>query len=140
MSNWYDNPTVSAERAVLAQKVIFTVPKDIQAEFLVPILTPTNQDSLVGASNNVETRAPSTRSQKINQLDAQDYISSNSVVLTIPKYIVKEFFDEFAVQSTIPKGTEFIITCIGGKTKAMEMRIVGYYQLGEEEEEQANDN
>lgn len=135
MSNWYDNPNIVSERIILTKDIIFTVPKDIQAEFLVPILTPT-MDTTSGNAENREVRPPSTRSQnKVNKVSVEKYTSSNCIILTIPKYIVAEFFDEFLLQNYIPKGTIFIMSSIGESLKIDNMRITGYFKLGEEEQQ-----
>ena len=133
MNNWYDNPTVSAERAILTKDIIFTRISDIEAEFLIPVFTPT-QDNSSGDSKSIKMSAPITKYQKgKSKLVTSSYISSNSITLTIPAYIVNNFYDPFMPENYILKGSEFIITGIGEKTDADKLRIIGFYKLGEGE-------
>ena len=127
MSNWYDNPTVITERAVLTSTIEFKHVADIEAEFLIPVFTPTQDNS---SGNSVENimRAPSIRSQKgRDNLTVNDYREANNIRLTIPAYIVNEFYDPFMLTNYIPKGTEFIISGVGEKTNVDQIRITAYF-------------
>lgn len=130
MSNWYDNPQITAEIATLTKDIIFYQVEDIQAEFLLRILSPT-MDTSSGDASNVQTKAPSTRSQVAHKLDAKDYITANNIVITIPKYIVYEFYDPFLQRNLIPKETQFIVSSIGAELEVDKIRITGYYKMGE---------
>lgn len=127
-----DEHIITAERAVLTSDIVFTKLQDITTQFIIPMLTPT-QDNSSGEAKDKLTRAPSVRSQNrsVTRLKASNYITSNNVSLTIPAYIVAQFKDPFVLENKIPKGTEFIITGIGQKIEVDHLRIIGIYKIGE---------
>jgi hypothetical protein len=126
MSNFFEQKRLITERVKLAEDI--TLPEsiddyeNIKAKFYINIFTP-----LVDKS---ETRteyksAPSTKIYNNNTLNPSNYQQSNYITLTIPRYILFQF------KNTIPKDTEFIITCIG-EFKIDHFRIIGVYTLDSE--------
>lgn len=130
-NDWYQSPTIYNEIATLTDDVEFDSIKDIEAEFLVPILTPTI-DTSNGDAVTTQSPAPSTRNHSNSSINASTYETSNNVILTIPRYILYQFYDPFQEEYTIPKGTKFIVSSVGGEVKVSKMRIIGLYSLPEE--------
>ena len=130
MSNWYDFPTVIAERAILASGITFTKIEDLEGAFFIPVFTPTMDNYDTSVDNRM--RSPGNKSQTGTKLTTTNYIESNNINLIIPAYIVREFHDPFMMVNYIPKGTEFIITGINGKNRVDEIRITGLFKIGEE--------
>ena len=64
-----------------------------------------------------------TKKPNSDTLITSEYVSSNYITLVIPKYILLQF----AYETTIPAGTEFILTSIGGQMKVEYYRIIGVY-------------
>ena len=147
MANYYDERHIkSIERVTLAETInlpkISNYPltlenlkkgeyllatneyKDIEAKFYIKILSPLiNIDNVSDKQKN----QISTFRHSGSTLNTDSYNSSNFITLTIPKYILLNFVD------VIPKGTEFIMACVGGLAStggSMEiekMRIIGIY-------------
>ena len=112
-------------------KLAYNEMKNIEANFCIPILTPT-----LGKSDNQNERktAPSKTGFKGDHIESKSYTYSNSVKLTIPKYILFQFLDnkteiEKVKDPFIPKGTEFIICAIGGIGRMENIRIIGLFTL-----------
>jgi hypothetical protein len=91
--------------------------KDITAKFILKLATP-----LLDQTSNTETTKSSPSSRKQSNLNTSSYTTTNYIQLTIPKYIVMQF------TGTIPKGTEFLIACVGGSLELEDMRIIGFYK------------
>lgn len=120
MSNFYENQTLSIERAVLAEDIILpdiTELKDTLAKFFLPIMTPMLKTDVVTESVKIIPPLKGSN-QSSNSCTSTNYIS-----LYIPKYILMNF------DKKVPKGTEFIITSIDGSIKIDDMRIIGIYTL-----------
>lgn len=105
--------------------------KNIDAQFYIPILTPT-----VSKTSNIDSKksAPSKNGFKGDHIESKAYTYSNTIKLTIPKYILFQFLDnKNEIMGTkdpyIPKGTEFIICAIGGLGYMDNIRIIGLYTL-----------
>ena len=107
--------------------------KNIDAKFYVPVL----MAGLKSADNmkevSTKNRAPRTTGF-IGNINSQPYTSSNCITLTIPKYLLFQFLDqkneiEGSKDPFIPKGTEFLITSVGGMMDLDLIRIIGIYTL-----------
>ena len=126
MGSFYEDKKLITERVKLAENI--TLPEsindyeNISAKFYINIFTPLVDKT----KTKVESKAaPSVRKYNNNNLTPSDYEQSNYITLTIPRYILFQFKDN------IPKGTEFIITCIG-EFKIDHFRIIGVYTLDSE--------
>lgn len=113
-------------------KLAYNELKNIDALFYIPKLMPTIEESDVDVS--IKRSSPSKKGFKGDNINSSSYIYSNSVSLTIPKYILLQFIDnktetEGLKDPYIPKGTEFLICCIGGIMDIEKMRIIGLYTL-----------
>ena len=135
MGNWYNNPTVSTEMAILADDIKFNYIQDIEAEFILPVFTPTI-DTSAGNAMYAKMRAPSMKSQKgRNTITASEYTANNTLTLKIPAYIVQHFFNPFYGICYIPKGTKFTVSGLGQKTDADKIRITGFYKVNPDDDE-----
>ena len=112
-------------------KLAYNELKNIKAKFYIPVLMTTvaKSDTEVKTAN----RAPLTTGFK-GKIRSLPYDSSNCATLTIPKYIILQFLDlktetEGLKDPYIPKGTEFLIACVGGHMELENMRIIGLYTL-----------
>jgi len=112
-------------------KLAYNELKNIDAKFYIPVLMTnvSNKGSEVKTAN----RAPKTTGFKGN-IKSLPYDSSNCTVLTIPKYILIQFLDQKneiigSKDPIVPKGTEFLVTCVGGNMDLDHMRIIGLYTL-----------
>ena len=105
--------------------------KNIDAKFYIPVLM--TNFSNTGTEVKVANRAPKITGF-VGNIKSLPYESSNCIILTIPKYIVLQFLDlkneKIGVQDPIiPKGTEFLVACVGGNMDLDHMRIIGLYTL-----------
>ena len=126
--DWYQNPQVYSEIAITAEEIKFKSPKDIEVKCFIPVLTPTMDFSEFEIEAGESTFRGDSGNAAMNS-------SINYVTLVIPRYIVYQFFDPFKKKNKIPKKTKFIVTSVGGEVRASKMRIIGFYDIGEEEEE-----
>lgn len=129
MNNYYENQSIPrSERVVLAEDLKLpgspislassAYPK-IKGKFFMPLMTPLMEQE---ETNNQEKSSPSNKGQiSSSKLQTDSYSSSNYFELSIPVYLLLGF------ENTIPKGTEFIITSIGGSISIEDMRIIGLY-------------
>lgn len=113
-------------------KLAYNELKNIDAKFYIPVLMTTFTND--GTEVNVNSKAPSKAGFKGN-ISSLPYSSSNCVRLIIPKYILLQFIDQKEDSSgniknpIIPKGTEFLVACVGGHMDIEHMRIIGVYTL-----------
>ena len=112
-------------------KLAYNELKNIDAKFYIPVLMTTFQNT--GLEINTANRAPKTTGFK-SDIRSLPYNSSNCIILTIPKYIILQFIDlkneiEGSKDPIIPKGTEFLIACVGGQMNLEQLRIIGLYTL-----------
>lgn len=126
MGSFYEDKKLITERVKLAEDIILpesiTDYENISAKFYINIFTPMVDKT----KTKVETKsAPSVRKYNNNNLTPSDYEQSNYITLIIPRYILFQF------KNTIPKDTEFIVTCIG-EFKIDHFRIIGVYTLDSE--------
>lgn len=122
----------SEKEDVPEYKLAYNELKNVDAKFYIPVLMTTFAND--GTEVNVNTKAPSKTGFKGN-IQALPYSSSNCVELTIPKYILLQFIDQKEdssgniIDPIIPKGTEFLVACVGGHMDLEHMRIIGVYTL-----------
>ena len=113
-------------------KLAYNELKNVQAKFYIPVLMTTFTND--GTEVKVNNKAPSKAGFKGN-IQSLAYESSNCVTMTIPKYILLQFIDQKEdssgniKESIIPKGTEFLVACVGGLMRFEHMRIIGLYTL-----------
>ena len=105
--------------------------KNIDANFYIPMLTPTMSSN---GDKSEKKSAPSKNQFKGEYIESRSYTYSNSVKLTIPKYILFQFLDNKTEKvgekdPFIPKGTEFIICAIGGLGRLENIRIIGLFTV-----------
>lgn len=112
-------------------KLAYAELKNITAKFYIPVLMAGVDNSKTEVTTN--NRSPKTTGFKGGKINSLPYESSNCLKLTIPKYIILQFFDikdnEDKTPPIIPKGTEFLICGVGGSTRNEHMRIIGLYTL-----------
>ena len=94
----------------------FNVYKDTKAKFFFNVATP-----MVSKGEPTKSSGPKPN---VKGLSTSGYTRSNYIELIIPKYILLEFKDE------VPKGTEFLIGCVGDSIDIDDMRIIGLYTVG----------
>ena len=133
LEDWYQNPQILCELVTTTEEKEFLKPEDIEVECVVPILTPT-MDTSEGFAETTEMSSPSTWNISGGELETKEYESSNCLVLVVPRYIVYQFYDPFKKHNVIPKGTKFIISSLGGKLEVANIRITGFFEAGETEE------
>ena len=128
-SNYIDlySPSEEDNEYVLAYNEI----KNVTGKFYIPVLMASMTNK--GQEVNTANRAPKTTGFKGN-INSLPYNSSNCTQLIIPKYIVLQFVDlknetPGSKDNFIPKGTEFLVTCVGGTMDLEQMRIIGLYTL-----------
>ena len=107
-------------------KLAFNEYKDMQGKFFMNIMTPMVQK---GEIEEKFSSSPRTVGHKGNGLSTMDYISTNFITLTIPKYILLNF------TGMVPKGTEFLIASIDGSLEVEDIKIIGVYSLASFEPE-----
>lgn len=142
MEAFFTNPTSFpyVERAILVKEIkltkIYKELKSIETQFYIPVLMPKINDS--SSSINKSKSAPSKRGFKGDNINTSGYTSSNTATLVIPRYLLLQFITDITETSkvnedTIPKGTEFLVACVGGSMDADKMRIIGIYSLDQKE-------
>ena len=89
----------------------------VVGKFTLPIESPTMNTNSIESSDKA---APNTKNGG-NKLNVSKYSTTNIIKLRIPKYIVMMF------DNVIPKGTKFLIACLGGNTDIDKMRIICLY-------------
>ena len=99
----------------------------VTANFIIPTLLPYGEREEVTEEFNV---APTVITRNGVELESEEYNSTNTIELQIPKYIVMEFTD------IIPHGTEFIIASVGKRLHKTQIRIIAIYSEFEEEEDE----
>jgi len=125
--NFYESQEIISERVQLAEDI--KLPDNIleysntKAKFFIKLFTPLENFNNTKSETN---SAPNISRKNNNNLKSSSYNSSNYIYLTIPRYILLNFID------IVPKGTEFIITCIG-EFKIEHFRIIGIYTLNKED-------
>lgn len=102
-------------------KLAYNEIKNITAKFNVPILFP-------NVSTTNQSRKPKTTGFTGANMRAGSYSNTSTINLTIPKYMVMQFVDQTKA-CTIPKGTEFLVACVGGEMEIEKMRIIGLFTL-----------
>ena len=112
-------------------KLAYNEIKNIDAKFILPVLMTNISNN--GQEVNTANRAPKTTGF-VGNIRSLSYDSSNTIKLTIPKYIVMQFLDQKneikgKQDPKIPKGTEFLVACVGGTMDLDQMRIIGLYTL-----------
>ena len=112
-------------------KLAYNELKNIDAKFYIPVLMTTFNKS--DTEVKINNKAPSKAGFKGN-IQSLSYSSTNCAVLTIPKYILLQFIDQKndivgVSDPYIPKGTEFLVACVGGYMEITQMRIIGIYTL-----------
>lgn len=113
-------------------KLAYNELKNIEAKFYIPVIMTTFVND--GTEVKVNSKAPSKTGFKGN-IQSLPYSSSNCVKLIIPKYILLQFIDQKEDSAgnikdpIIPKGTEFLVACVGGHMDLEHMRIIGVYTL-----------
>lgn len=126
MINIFEDKSIITERVKLVEDIKLPESineyKNISAKFYFDIFTPLVDKSKI---NTQFKQAPSTNKYSNNGIATSDYQQSNYITLIIPRYMLFQF------NKIIPKGTEFIITCIG-EFKVNHFRIIGIYTLDEE--------
>lgn len=125
--NFFNHPELKySERVILAEDLNLPDPDndgynplsdftDLNGKFYLPILTPLLDNDI---TYDKHTTKPNS-----DTLITSEYVSSNYITLVIPKYILLQF----AYETIIPAGTEFILTSIGGQMKIDYYRIIGVY-------------
>lgn len=143
--NFYEKQSLSGlERVILAEEIIlpelpeepltlayleefgeyklaFNEYKDTKGKFFMNIMTPLVEK---GAVAEKFANSPRTVGHRGKALNTTDYISTNYITLTIPKYILLNFTGK------VPKGTEFLVASIDGSLEVDDIKIIGIYSLG----------
>lgn len=114
-------------------KLAYNEIKNIDAKFYVPVLMAGMTNSSSKQEISTDNRAPKTTGFKGN-IRSLPFNSTNYTTLTIPKYIIFQFLDHKTEKigekdPFIPKGTEFLVACVGGAMDVETMRIIGLYTL-----------
>lgn len=102
-------------------KLAYNEIKNITAKFNVPILFP-------NTPSTEQSRKPKTTGFTGANMKTGSYATTNTIKLTIPKYMVMQFVNQ-TKECTIPKGTEFLVACVGGEMEIEKMRIIGLFTL-----------
>lgn len=146
--NYYENDSIQTiEKAILAEKLVFTGLAPVEAKFFIPSTTPsleTSGNAKVSTSgkytqaNYIELVIPTqillmfTNPKLIEIEDIKHNPSKCGVdcselkhTSTSCKYVLGFTSNKF----TIPKGTEFLVEFLGGDMKIENMVIVGVYSL-----------
>ena len=122
--NFYERKQIITERVQLAEDIILPELYDdfenTPAKFFINIFTPMLDKTKVSLQSRP---APSTVNTKGGNIESSTYEQANYITLTIPRYILLNFNKRI-----VPKGTEFIITCIG-EFKIEHFRIIGIYTI-----------
>ena len=132
-NNFYEADSFPAtEQVELAEDIVFESPKDIEGKFYMKLMTPSaNTDKIIERNENGIEKA-------------------NYILLTIPAYLVLSFMLPYAKispypygdnytlvynkdQFTIPKGTKFLVSFVGGVLRLERLSIVGIYFEDEDE-------
>lgn len=132
-NNFYEADSFPAmEQVELAEDIIFETPTDIEGKFYMKLMTPSaNTDKIIERNENGIEKA-------------------NYILLTIPAYLVLSFMMPYAKmmphsygahytlvytrdQFTIPKGTKFLVSFVGGVLRLERLSIVGIYFEDEDE-------
>lgn len=107
-------------------KLAFNEYHDMQGKFFMNIMTPMVEK---GEIEEKFSSSPRTIGHRGNELSTMDYVSTNFIILTIPKYILLNF------REMVPKGTEFLIASIDGSLEVEDIKIIGIYSLASFEPE-----
>ena len=120
--NFYEKKQIITERVQLAEDISLPSNKDeyknTDGKFFINIFTPLLDKSIIKSE---QRSAPNNTGGKSN-IKGSSYTQTNYITLTIPRYMLYQF------DNVIPKGTEFIITCIG-EFKIEHFRIIGLYSV-----------
>ena len=132
MKDWYEESPFSVttlEKAILLEDVNFDMSDedDIIGKFNIPIITPTMKAG-VAVENNRDI--PRVKVQSNTTLDTGDYITTNYIMLIIPKFLLIDFITSRIISNNvlvekgrIPEGTEFIVGFLGQEID--HVRLIG---------------
>ena len=122
-----NNNYLNCETAIVIEELKWNIDRDSKpkAKVRIPILMPLETSS----DPKTETKSINTEGGKSIKGTSSTYTTSNYVTLDIPTHLFPEPINIFENGKTvryriIPKGTELVITFIGGYMKVEMIRVI----------------
>lgn len=123
-ANYYESDyQTSIEKAILAEDVVFSTIDNVQGKFYLPVMMPNSDTS----KPTVKSNAARTTSNYIT-LNIPAYLLLPYMMTNITEYRTKPktyMFTMYSNSFTIPKGTVFLVSYLGGEFTIEKTCIVG---------------